>query len=41
MLHEMKYKQIEHCDLLVKEDAKIIQEQLIDYILYMREELNI
>jgi integrase len=41
LLFYMRFKQIENCDLLVKEDPKIIQERLIDYILYMREELKI
>jgi site-specific recombinase XerD len=36
-----KYRQIESCDRLLEEDLKIIQEQLIDYIIYMREELKI
>jgi integrase len=36
----MRFKKIENCDLLIKEDPKIIQEQLIDYIIYMREELR-
>ena len=33
LLFYMRFKQIENCDLLVKEDPKIIQERLIDYIL--------
>ena len=37
----MRFKKVENCDLLLEEDPKIIQEQLIDYIIYNREELRI
>lgn len=37
----MKFKKVESCDLLLKEDPRIVEEQLIDYIIYNREELKI
>lgn len=40
LLCYMRFKKIESCDLLLQEDPKIIQEKLIDYIIYMREELK-
>jgi hypothetical protein len=37
----MRFKKVEGCDLLLKEDPRIVEEQLIDYIIYSREELKI
>jgi integrase len=41
LLSYMRFKKVENCDLLLKEVPKIIQERLIDYIIYNREELQI
>ena len=35
----MKFRNIESCDSLIMEDPKIIQQSIIDYIIYLREEL--
>src|SRR5918994_153136 len=37
----MKFRNIDSCDVLLTEDPKIIQQSLIDYIIYLREELKI
>lgn len=37
----MRYKNVDACDRLIKEDPRLIQQGLIDYIIYMREELKI
>jgi integrase len=37
----MRYRNIESCDLLPQEDPRRIQGYLIDYIIYMREELKV
>jgi hypothetical protein len=37
----MRFKKVESCDLLLKEDPRVIEEQLIDYVIYNREELKI
>jgi hypothetical protein len=34
----MQYRKVENCDQLLEEDPKIIQSQLIDYIISLREE---
>jgi integrase len=34
----MQFRKIEHCDQLLEGDPKIIQSQLIDYIIWLREE---
>jgi integrase len=41
LLNYMKFKKVENCDLLLEGDPRIIQEQLIDYVIYNREELKI
>src|SRR5215207_367557 len=37
----MQYKKVVSCDLLLQEDPRLAQQRLIDYIIYMREELKI
>jgi integrase len=37
----MQYKKIDSCDLLLQEDPRLAQQRLIDYIIYMGEELKI
>src|SRR5918994_876299 len=37
----MKFRNIESCDSLIMEDPKIIQQSIIDYIIYLREELKL
>ncbi len=37
----MQYKKVDSCDLLLQEDPRLAQQRLIDYIIYMREELKI
>jgi hypothetical protein len=37
----MKWKKVDGCDVLLSEDPKTIQESIIDYILYLREERKI
>jgi integrase len=37
----MKWKKVDGCDVLLSEDPKTIQESIIDYIIYMREERKI
>jgi hypothetical protein len=37
----MRFKKVESCDLLLKEDPRVVEEQLIDYVIYNREELKI
>ena len=37
----MSFKKVEICDLLLKEDPRGIEEQLIDYVIYNREELKL
>ena len=37
----LKYKKVDSCDLLLQEDPRLIQQQLIDYIIYLREDLKI
>lgn len=37
----MRYRNIYSCNLLLQEDPRLIQGYLIDYIIYMREELKI
>ena len=41
LFNYMKFKKVESCDLLLKEDPRIVEEQLIDYVIYNREELKI
>ena len=37
----IRHRKAESCDQLIQEDPKVIEGQLIDYIIYMREELKI
>jgi integrase len=37
----MRHRKVESCDQLLQEDPKVIEGQLIDYIIHMREELKI
>jgi hypothetical protein len=37
----MQFRKIDNCNSLVTEDPKIIQDSLINYILYLREEMKI
>lgn len=37
----MRHRKVESCDQLLQGDPKVIEGQLIDYIIYMREELKI
>ncbi|MGI0001915.1 MAG: hypothetical protein ACRD42_02430, partial [Nitrososphaeraceae archaeon] len=37
----MQYREIEDCSLLLKGDFKLIEQQIIDYIIYLREELKL
>jgi integrase len=37
----MQYRKIEDCSLLLKGDLKLIEQQIIDYIIYLREELKL
>jgi integrase len=41
LFNYMRFKKVESCDLLLKEDPRIVEEQLIDYVIYNREELDI
>jgi site-specific recombinase XerD len=41
LFNYMRFKKVESCDLLLKEDPRVIEEQLIDYVIYNREELKI
>jgi hypothetical protein len=35
----MKFRKIDNCNSLVAEDPKIIQDSIINYIIYLREEM--
>jgi site-specific recombinase XerD len=37
----MKWKKVDGCDVLLSEDPKTIQESIIDYIIFLREERKI
>jgi integrase len=41
LISYMRFKKVESCDLLLKEDPRVVEEQLIDYVIYNREELKI
>jgi hypothetical protein len=37
----MQYRKVEYCDQLLQGDPRLIQSQLVDYIIYLREEKKV